>query len=293
VSAPQLENGYLRIANELYEAILQHPFSKRELKIVLAVIRKTYGFGKKKDDISLSQIAEMTGLNAAHISRSINDLCLKGVLLKEQGRHAQSLEIIKNYRKWKVLLKQQRVTKTATKGCQKSKLPVTKTATTKDNSKDNTKRKRKEFTPPEINQVIQYFLDNGYTAESARKAFKYYSEAEPPWTDSTGKKVKSWKQKMVGVWFKPENEIGHSRTNGNSEDAIFITAKRFGLHQENGESIQTFTKRVTLEADRQREERDKRHEEKMIEDQKKNDAVIKQMLADRKKEKGAQHENKI
>jgi hypothetical protein len=30
------------------------------------------------------------------------------------------------------------------------------------------------------------------------------------WIDSKGSKVKNWKQKMQGVWFKPENEINQS-----------------------------------------------------------------------------------
>ena len=82
-----------------------------------------------------------------------------------------------------------------------------------DTHKIATEKKRK-FEPPKIQDVINYFLENGYTQESAKKAFKYYSEAEPPWTDSKGNKVKSWKQKMIGVWFKEENKekSGSTRT---------------------------------------------------------------------------------
>ena len=65
MSRPQLEDGYVRIANELLEAIIRAPLSKRELMIVLAVVRKTYGYGKKTDDISLSQLAQMTGVDEA------------------------------------------------------------------------------------------------------------------------------------------------------------------------------------------------------------------------------------
>ena len=68
--------------------------------------------------------------------------------------------------------------------------------------------KKKIFVPPEIKDVIQFFLTNGYTEESATKAFHYYSEGEPPWTDSRGQKVRGWKQKMRGVWFKSENKAG-------------------------------------------------------------------------------------
>lgn len=61
------------------------------------------------------------------------------------------------------------------------------------------------FIAPTLLEVIEYFKEKGYTELSAKKAFEYYSVAY--WKDSKGNQVKSWKQKMQGVWFKPENEI--------------------------------------------------------------------------------------
>lgn len=65
-------------------------------------------------------------------------------------------------------------------------------------------KKPKGFTPPTIDEVKQYFLDNGYTEQSAVKSFNYYDVAN--WSDSKGNKIKNWKQKMQGVWFKDENK---------------------------------------------------------------------------------------
>lgn len=56
-----------------------------------------------------------------------------------------------------------------------------------------------------INEVIDYFLNNNYTKDSAEKFFNYYSVAY--WKDSKGNPVKNWKQKAHSVWFKPENKI--------------------------------------------------------------------------------------
>ena len=67
------------------------------------------------------------------------------------------------------------------------------------------KPKSKIFVPPTISEVEVYFNDNGYSVLAARKAFAYYSAGN--WKDSNGKQVKNWKQKMQGVWFKPENLI--------------------------------------------------------------------------------------
>ena len=66
------------------------------------------------------------------------------------------------------------------------------------------KREVKVFTPPSISEVKEYFKEKGYSEQSAIKAFDYYDVAD--WKDSKGNKVKNWKQKMQGVWFKEENK---------------------------------------------------------------------------------------
>lgn len=63
--------------------------------------------------------------------------------------------------------------------------------------------KKKGFVPPEVEEVKDYFKENGYSLKAAEKAFKYYNTAE--WRDSMDKPIKNWKQKMIGVWFKDEN----------------------------------------------------------------------------------------
>lgn len=64
--------------------------------------------------------------------------------------------------------------------------------------------KRKPFSPPTPSEVESFFTENGYTAEAARRAFDYYTDAN--WHDAEGKPVLNWKQKMRGVWFKPEHK---------------------------------------------------------------------------------------
>ena len=57
---------------------------------------------------------------------------------------------------------------------------------------------------PNLDQVKSYFIENGYSEQSAVKAFNYYSV--DGWKDSNGKQVRNWKQKMQSVWFKDENK---------------------------------------------------------------------------------------
>lgn len=75
----------------------------------------------------------------------------------------------------------------------------------KKKSPPSQKPKKKKFIPPTQDEVVQYFIDNGYSATAAKKAFQYYDTAE--WKDAYGKQVKNWKQKMISVWFKPENKM--------------------------------------------------------------------------------------
>lgn len=70
--------------------------------------------------------------------------------------------------------------------------------------KESIKKKPPVFTPPIIEEVKSYFLENGFTETSAIKAFNYYDSAS--WKDSKGNQVKNWKQKMQGVWFKDEHK---------------------------------------------------------------------------------------
>lgn len=79
---------------------------------------------------------------------------------------------------------------------------------------DKTEKKGKrtnKFVPPSIEKVVSYFLEKGYTEESARKAFDFYDVAD--WHDSKGNQVLNWKQKMINVWFKEENKVGHQQQN--------------------------------------------------------------------------------
>ena len=82
------------------DAIIAFDFSKRQYKILLSVIRKTYGYGKKTDDISTRQVAEMTGIDQGHCVRTINELCEMKVMLKQHGQYGQVLEINKHFDKW-------------------------------------------------------------------------------------------------------------------------------------------------------------------------------------------------
>lgn len=71
---PQLEDGYTKIANELLEALIRTELSGHCFRLTLLVLRKTYGFCKKDDAISLTCMAKMSGLSKSRSSQIINIL---------------------------------------------------------------------------------------------------------------------------------------------------------------------------------------------------------------------------
>ncbi|STM78100.1 replication protein o [Escherichia coli] len=65
-----IDDGYTRFANELLEAIASADLTARQLKVMLAYVRKTYGFNKKTDRIADEQIAQLTGLSRQNVNKA-------------------------------------------------------------------------------------------------------------------------------------------------------------------------------------------------------------------------------
>ena len=93
---PQREDGHVDIANEIIEALAKIHLSSYESQILWAIFRKTYGWQKKEDWITNSQIAEMTEIAGSHVSRTIKILIQKNMVTKN-GKY---LGFQKDYEKW-------------------------------------------------------------------------------------------------------------------------------------------------------------------------------------------------
>lgn len=102
ICSPQLEKGHTRIANELLEAIITYPFNATELKVILTVIRRTYGWKKKTALISYGAITKLTGRNKRHIRRAITKLVEDKVLIKDKSKGLNVLGLNKHYLHWKL-----------------------------------------------------------------------------------------------------------------------------------------------------------------------------------------------
>lgn len=99
--------------------------------------------------------------------------------------------------------------------------------TDKDIDKDiKERKKKKDFIPPSIQDIKTYFIENGYSETAAEKAFRYYEAGSPPWHDSKGNPVKSWKQKMQSVWFKDENRCVQKTESNNPNGVMDYNAMK-------------------------------------------------------------------
>jgi phage replication O-like protein O len=114
VASPQTENGHTSIADELLDALVGIRISGEENQCLLFIIRKTYGWKKKEDWISLSQFQDKTGMAKPSIIRALKKLIDKNMIYKKVNARGVSYGIQKNYKKWKPLTKKLTINKKAT-----------------------------------------------------------------------------------------------------------------------------------------------------------------------------------
>jgi len=100
-ASPQLEDGHTRIANELLEALIAIRLPGEEFRIALAVIRKTYGFNKTMDRISMGQFEKMTGIPRERCRRVMKRLVGKNIITKDGSFWKPTYGPQKNYLLWK------------------------------------------------------------------------------------------------------------------------------------------------------------------------------------------------
>jgi len=102
---PQKENGYTMIANELVEAMARHDFGYSKGQIFFAIIRLTYGWHKKEDKISISQICTLTNLSKRTVIYTLQNLEAQKKLIivrtsKNREKQINNISIQKDYDQW-------------------------------------------------------------------------------------------------------------------------------------------------------------------------------------------------
>lgn len=176
MASPQLENGYTRIANEILDHLVCAGFSGHEIEVLLFVMRKTYGFGKKKDKISISQFQVAMGISdRSQICRILKKLVARKPLVKENNLYSFN----KNWQEWLVASTPQwhrspQVVASESILLVASKPPTKERDTKETYSKERPADKSADTTDP-INQIFDIFFETinpqiNYGQKSWRKA---------------------------------------------------------------------------------------------------------------------------
>lgn len=75
--------NYTQSPNICYDEIFK-TLKEGELRVILVIIRQTFGWHKPADRISLSQLAEKSGMERKSVCRSLNSLIEKGLVIKNK-----------------------------------------------------------------------------------------------------------------------------------------------------------------------------------------------------------------
>lgn len=201
MASPQTENGYTKIANELFDALCKIRISGEARQVFDLITRKTYGYGKKEDAIALSQICEGTGLKKPTVCRAIKSLVSMNLIIKKDNKIATIYGVNKDFESWKPL--------------SKKIMPLSKKITNiikKDNpslsfsshTKETTTKENKEITTnvvrgnPHVEEIVNFLKEklgseklDGSVAQNRRYAWLCLKKfgPDPPHGVEVTKKV--------------------------------------------------------------------------------------------------------
>ena len=90
--------NFLQVPNAVIDELLPD-LTGAELKCYLVVIRKTKGWNKESDNISISQFMKATGLSNSAVIKACESLVKYGLLVKENGSRNTGIYTVNSYSK--------------------------------------------------------------------------------------------------------------------------------------------------------------------------------------------------
>lgn len=97
----QLKNnskrGYTKFYNDLLEDLYSSKFGSLEIKVILAIIRKTYGYRKEYAEISLRLFGKMIKTNHGNIFRVLERLVNNEIINRIEGVKIKKYNTVHKY----------------------------------------------------------------------------------------------------------------------------------------------------------------------------------------------------
>jgi phage replication O-like protein O len=109
VADVQLKHGYVAIANRLFEALIEAPFHARQLRILITLVRLTYGWRRRSVQLTELELAEYSGALSGDSRRAggsfrsdLAELVKEGVVTRlEAGKRGlMAWALNKDYESW-------------------------------------------------------------------------------------------------------------------------------------------------------------------------------------------------
>lgn len=100
---PQKENGYTAIANEIMEQLYKMKFNGTQFRILLLILRFTYGYNRIEHEFSLSFIATQIGSSIKGTKKELDkliDMNVLQIIARQNYRHARVIRFNKHYNEW-------------------------------------------------------------------------------------------------------------------------------------------------------------------------------------------------
>jgi len=212
---PQIENGHTDIANEILDNLMKIRIPGEARQILDCILRKTYGWHKKSDKISISQFYEATKIKKPNIIRAIKLLLSMNLVIKkdngiiEKDNDIPEYRFNKDFETWKPLSKKIMLSKKIIRVIEKDNLALSKKIPTKETitketiTKDNSmSQNNSKFVKPTIEEIKNYFFElgdgkyNHEVCETEAKIFFDHYETNGWVVGKT--KMKKWRSAVSG-----------------------------------------------------------------------------------------------
>lgn len=187
--------SYTKIPNEIIEALCHVNLSSYESRVLWLILRKTYGFHKKTDWISLSQFSKETGIDRRNICKVIKKLSTghtknsgKGIIIINKANRKKPLYgLQEDYKKWSVPLSSiHRDDEMSSK--QMTELPSIEIPTKESLTKENLTKQGKVFNSEDLPYKLSIFLLEEITKNNPHSRLCNLSEHDKE------KKIQLWAQ---------------------------------------------------------------------------------------------------
>ena len=143
--------NFLQVPNAVIDDLLPD-LTGAELKCYLVVIRKTKGWNKESDNISISQFMKATGLSNSAVIKACESLVQYGLLVKENGARNTGVYAVNSYSKItheessQVTCEKSSPVKKVHSTCEKSSHTINNIKNTiQDTNKKNTKKSESDL----------------------------------------------------------------------------------------------------------------------------------------------------